>query len=312
MARRARLKVKDVGAWYHLYSRVAGRAGEYPLAERRSRRKVLELFKFYSSVYFVRVAGFSVMGNHYHTVVRFNDPFDVERGELMRRALILYPKESVKLKAWTAAQWEKFRDRLFDVSEFMRNFQAAFARWFNATHERKGRFWGDRFKSTLLEDEKAVMDCLLYIELNPVRAGIVERPEDYEGSSVFLREIGADRWLIPIKELMFAKKRSDALRDYKAAMYYRGNVPSKEGQRAIPSHVLLREEARGFTTAGAYQKRARHFVDGVVIGSEAFVRGHLDLLKETGGYLRRKNPLKTKWGTAHVLREQRSTEVFIS
>jgi len=312
MARRARFKLKDIGAWYHLYSRVAGRSGEYPLAEKRARRKVVELFRFYSSVYFVRIAGFSVMGNHYHTVVRFSDPVEVERDELMRRALILYPKESVKLNAWSAEQWNKFRDRLFDVSEFMRNFQAAFARWFNASHERKGRFWGDRFKSTLLEDEKAVMDCLLYIELNPVRAGIVERPEDYEGSSVFFREIGTDRWLIPIKDLMFAKKRSDALHDYKAAMYYRGNVPSKEGQRAIPDHVLRREEERGFTTAGAYKKRARHFVDGVVIGSEDFVRSHLNALRETGNYIRRKNPIKTKWGNTHTLKEQRTTEVFIS
>ena len=132
-----------------------GRSGEYPLAKKRSQRKVVELFRFYSSVYFVRVAGFSVMGNHYHTVVRFNDPVEVERDELMRQALILYPKESVKLNAWNEEQWDKFRDRLFDVSEFMRNFQAAFARWFNASHERKGRFWGDRFKSSLLEDEKA-------------------------------------------------------------------------------------------------------------------------------------------------------------
>jgi len=252
------------------------------------------------------------MGNHYHTVVKFNKPFEVDSNELMRRAKILYPEDSVKLNAWNAEQWDKFRNRLFDVSEFMRNFQAAFARWFNATHERKGRFWGDRFKSTLLEDEKAVMDCLLYIELNPVRAGIVACPENYEGSSIFLREIGADQWLIPIKNLMFAKKRSDALRDYKAAMYYRGNVPGKEGRCTIPDYILRREEARGFTTSGAYRKRARHFVDGVVIGSEDFVRNHLDALRESGNYLRRKDPIKTKWGTAHTLREQRSTEVFIS
>jgi REP element-mobilizing transposase RayT len=312
MARRARLKMEEVGAWYHLYARAAGRKGEYPLGSKRCRYKVVDLLKFYSRVYFVQIAGFTVMGNHYHMVARFEDPYDVPRDELMRRARILYPNGKMMLKGWTGEQWEKFRKRLFDVSEFMRNFQAAFARWFNAVHERKGRFWGDRFKSTLLEDEAAVMDCLLYIELNPVRAGIVKRPEDYEGSSVYLREIGADRWMIPIKQLMFAKNRTAALRDYKAAMYYRGNVPTKEGQAVIPSHILKREEARGFSSAGAYKKRLRHFVDGIAIGSEEYVRGHLRKLRETGNYLRRKNPLKAKAGDYHVLREQRTTEVFVS
>jgi len=252
------------------------------------------------------------MGNHYHKVAWFEEEREVDRDELYRRALILYPKAKTLLNAWNAEQWEKFRKRLFDVSELMRNFQAAFARWFNFVHERKGRFWGDRFKSTLLEDEEAVRDCLLYIELNPVRAGIVARPEEYKGSSVYLREIKADRWMIPLKDLVFAKNRKDAVRDYKAAMYYRGNVPTKRGQRAISKQLLKREEARGFKTEGAYKKRMRHFVDGVVIGSEEFVRGHLNVLKENGGYLRRVNPLKNWEGGCHVLREQRSTEVFVS
>jgi hypothetical protein len=62
----------------------------------------------------------------------------------------------------------------------MRNIQSAFARWYNQTYDRRGRFWGGRFKSVYLQDSNAVLDCMLYVDLNPVRAGLVERPEDWK------------------------------------------------------------------------------------------------------------------------------------
>ena len=314
MPRRSRLKAVDAGAWYHLYARAAGRDGEHPLAPKRAQRKMLDLLRFYARVYFVGVAGYAVMGNHYHAVVRFEDPRPVDRAELRRRALRLYPDHKKMLDAWTAAQWERFRARLFDVSELMRNVQAAFARWFNAHHGRKGRFWGERFKSTLLEDERAALECLLYVELNAVRAGMVQRPEEHAGSSLHAREIKADRWLLPLQDLVPARRRADALLAYKAAIYYRGNVPTREGQAAIPARLIAREEARGFAARGVYARRLRHFVDGLVYGSAEFVRGHLEALRQSGAYLRRKNPheISPALGGGAVLREQRATEVFVA
>jgi hypothetical protein len=62
--------------------------------------------------------------------------------------------------------------------------------------------WADRFKSVYLENEAAVLDCMLYVELNPVRAGLVELPEDWRGSSFFLRDIGKADWLMPLSEIL--------------------------------------------------------------------------------------------------------------
>jgi hypothetical protein len=93
------------------------------------------------------------------------------------------PASQQMIELWTDEQWERFRQRLFDVSELMRNIQAAFARWYNRTYDRRGRFWADRFKSVYLEKGNAVLDCMLYVELNPVRAGLVERPEEWVGST---------------------------------------------------------------------------------------------------------------------------------
>lgn len=311
MGRRLRLKIEESSGWYHLYARVASFSGEYLLEDKKCQRKVLELLKFYSSVYFARVAGFCVMGNHYHQVVEFEAPFEVPRKELRKRAEFLYPDREEELDLWDDSKWSQFESRLFDVSEYMRNFQSSYARWYNNMHSRKGSFWADRFKSTVLEDEQAVKDCLVYTELNPVRAGIVEMPEEYEGCSLYLREIGEGEWLVPLKELMFTSTEKQALLDYKSSIYYRGNVPSKDGQMSIPSEIVELEESRGFKTRGLYRKRLRYFVDGVALGSEEFVRGHLDALLESGQYLRRKNPLKQQEGELHSLKETRCSEVVV-
>jgi putative transposase len=258
MPRLARVKIESGGAYYHLYSRTAGLKGEFPLDNKLCRRKMIDLIEHLSRVYCCKIIGFSMLGNHYHLLLWLDEHQKMAREELWKRAALLYPE--TLLRGWLRSNWDSFEERIFDLSEFMRNFQAAFARWYNQTFGRRGRFWAERFKSTLLEDEKQMIDCLLYVELNPVRAGIVERPEEYEGSSVYYREIGKDKWMMPLPELLGQPKRAQAVRDYKAMLYYRGNVPTREGQRAIPDYIIKAEEARGFKSQGVYRKRLRYWV----------------------------------------------------
>jgi putative transposase len=213
------------------------------------------------------------------------------------------------IEGWTSEQWERFRQRLFEVSEYMRNIQAAFARWYNRTYDRRGRFWADRFKSVYLEDEKAVLDCMLYVELNPVRAGLVERPEEWRGSSIHLREIDEGNWLAPLRCFCEQPSEKKSLVEFRQRLYYRGNVPSKPGQAAISRKVLDQETARGFKTSGVYRKRFGFFVDGLAIGSEQFIREQIAKMRESGTYLRRKNPIPQLDGVHLCLREQRSTAI---
>ena len=66
-----------------------------------------------------------------------------------------------------------------DLSEFMREIKVGFARYYNRRHNRRGYFGGDRFKSVIVEKGDTLINCLAYIDLNPLRAGLVERPEEY-------------------------------------------------------------------------------------------------------------------------------------
>ena len=103
------------------------------------------------------------------------------------------PGSEGEIDQWPQVKWARLQERLFDVSEFMRNLQSAFGRFYNKTYGRFGRFWAERFKSTLLENHQALLDAMLYVELNAVRAGLVERPEEWKGGSLYLREFGARR-----------------------------------------------------------------------------------------------------------------------
>ena len=311
MARRPRLKFTNCDTWYHLYSRVAGHRGEYPLLEGMARRHLIETIKHFSSIYFCQVAGFSIMGNHYHLVLKFEAEREVGHDELQARARIMYPGRTAeeRMNGWSEEEWQHYCRRLFDVSEYMRNVQAAFARWYNRSFDRRGRFWGDRFKSTVLGDARAVLDCLLYVELNPVRGGLVERPEEWQGSSIYLREIEKDRWMVPLSELLHQPDGQRPIVEFRQLLYHRGAVPTKEGQAAIPQDVLEREAAHGFEVRVMYRKRLGYFVDGLAVGTEEFIRERLASMREEGQYLRRKNPIPQLGGIHLSLREQRSTVI---
>ena len=308
MARMARIKVDGESAAYHVYGRMAGVKGDYSLSKPLCRKTLLGTIEHFAQAYCCQVAAVSVMGTHWHAIVKFDAYRQLSSDELRQRALLLYPNSSCALDDWLPDRWLRLQERLFDISEFMRNVHSRFARFYNRTYQRHGRFWADRFKSTLLENDQAVLDCMLYVELNAVRAGIVARPEEWKGCSLYLRETGHGDWLMPLTEL-FDKTPTRALTEYRSLVYYRGKVPAKEGQAAIPQRIIQEEAARGFEVSGVYRKRLRYFVDGLVVGSEAFIHRYLDIMRDHGHYPKRKNPISHLNGIHQSLREQRNTAV---
>lgn len=308
MPRSARIKITDNEAWYHIYARVRGPERYYPLAEKELRRKMIQILQRYTDAYCCRLASFCVMGNHWHAVINFEAPRELNNDELLHKARILYPGREGRnlLSLWGADDWIRLKERLFDLSELMRNVNASFTRWYNRIYKTVGTFWADRFKSVVLADERSVLDCMLYVELNPVRAGLVTRPEDFEGSSAFLRCLGKDRELVSVREILNENDTRKAKTDYRYLLYHRGNIPSKKGQARIPDRIVEDEASRGFRKRGSFLKRMRHLRDGVILGSKDHIREQLSSLRETGRYLRRKNPISHCDGLHHTLREQRS------
>ena len=145
----------------------------------------------------------------------------------------------------------------------------------NRRNERTGYFWGDRFKSVLLEKKFSLTHCLAYIDLNPVRAKLVNRPEDYRWSSIYARvnrtEIFNKLYFIGIfDEYKTEFKRALAL--YRKFMYAVGCI-KKELKGAISIEVAESEFGFEFEASGNKKMVGRigHFTQSAAVGSKGFI-----------------------------------------
>lgn len=248
MARIPRIKIEDEDTCYHVGARVAGPPKWFPFDDPVARHKLEELIRFYTEAYFREVASFSLMSNHYHVQVRFEAFRQLSRSELEERAALLYPSPEKVLVI--PRDWERFNRRLFDLSELMRNIQGEYAKWYNRNYGRRGSLWAERFNSTVALGSQAIQETLAHIELNPVRANLVERPEDYRSSSACLRQIGADDWLMPLSELF---ERPDHMLNYRSLLYYRGFEGVSTAGARISASTLQQEQERDFEVKGSIE-----------------------------------------------------------
>ncbi len=176
----------------------------------------------------------------------------------------------------TDGQIPTLRAKWANLSEYVKEIKQSFSRWYNKRHGRKGFFWGERFKSVLVENGDSLVNCLAYIDLNPVRAGLVERPEDYRWCSLasHVQTGNAGDFLsldfgLTVFGTWDAKTR---LHYYRRYIYENGAQPALKGAPIDPQ--LVDQEARkGFTLTpmDRLRYRTRYFTDGGVIGTKAFV-----------------------------------------
>jgi hypothetical protein len=115
------------------------------------------------------------------------------------------------------------RQKLSSLSEFIREIKVGFARYYNKQHHRRGYFWGDRFKSVIVEKGETLINCLAYIDLNPLRAGIVDRPEEYRWKSLgyHVQTSNRDNFLstdFGLKEFN-VKSEKESIRSYRLYVY---------------------------------------------------------------------------------------------
>jgi len=120
------------------------------------------------------------MGNHFHILVKMFPEHKSKDDDIQKRYEKFYGNDGV----FTAGQIPSLREKLSSLSEFIREIKVGFTRYYNKSHNRRGYFWGDRFKSVIVENGETLINCLAYIDLNPLRAGLVKRPEDYRWNSI--------------------------------------------------------------------------------------------------------------------------------
>ena len=168
MARIPRLTLTDEPAVYHVISRTA--LDGFVLGD-VEKEYLLTLIQQLSAVYFTEVLGFCLMGNHFHLLVRMFPEEAFTDDDVRTRFQRYYGADSNR--KLTDGQLPTLRAKWASLSDYVKELKQGFSRWYNKRHGRKGFFWGERFKSVLVENGDTLINCLAYIDLNPVRAGLV-------------------------------------------------------------------------------------------------------------------------------------------
>jgi len=246
---------------YHLVDRVVNR--DHVLG-RDEKNMFVYFMRKYAAFHDVQVLSYCIMDNHFHLLV--------EVPPKKKGAAVPMSDEAFLecLKAFSSQMYytdikqmlERLRNsgsdkaaeevkakhtcRMRDLSCFMQGLKRRFTQWFNRTHNRTGTLWEGRFKSVLVEDGYAARVMSIYIDLNPIRAGMVSRPEDYRWSSY-------GEAMKPVRDKGRALARAGLCRVMQLHQETGGGVASERSG-------VLWERAAGL--AGAEWYRMMLFADG--------------------------------------------------
>ncbi len=217
--------------YYHITSRCVRRAflcgvDHYSGQSYEHRRQwVVDRIRLLSSLFAIDVCAYAVMSNHYHLVLKLapDQMEDLSDDEIMDRWCALFKGPllvqryrkgdtlSTVERATVSDIVNVWRRKLASISWFMRCLNQPIARQANLEDECTGKFWESRFTSQALKTEEALLSCMAYVDLNPVRAGMATSPEASSYTSIQERTNPA----FDLKQAICNQSRSGDLFDFK-------------------------------------------------------------------------------------------------
>ena len=343
MRRDSFLAMQEQGAVsYHCVSRIVDRVYRLGNKEKAYFVKVMRLFEDFCGV---EVLAYCVMSNHFHILVRVPKKPDEKEGEelddaeFLRRLSLIYKADQVAIVEKTLKKcrrnqaWKMIRElkarytyRMGDVSEFMKAVKQKFSMWYNKMNARTGTLWERRYSVTMVGPGWRSRVVAAYIDLNPLRAGLVSAPAHYKycsyGEAVAKKGLARER-LVALMECQEEHLRADrfspeeALAEYRMLLADQGEAvdqeaPLQQGESKAKRH----KKRKGFSKAEVKKIlknggqlsvsqllscKSRYFTAGLAVGSQNFVDGVLSVLKKKGCCLEGRKTGSCKLGHANAL-----------
>lgn len=201
---RKHLVYPEINPFYHIINRCV-RRGYLCGYDKKSKKDyshrkqwVVDLLRRLDLAFAINICAYAVLANHYHLVVWIDqeEARGWSRDEVVRRYAVIHSARGIearlnKIKTLGDAGEiemsnliELWRERLMSISWFEKCLNETIARAANREDEVSGRFWQGRFTSQPLLDDAALMTCMAYVDLNPVRAGVADSLQESDFTSI--------------------------------------------------------------------------------------------------------------------------------
>jgi putative transposase len=329
-------------SFYHVMSRVVDRRMVFEGKDKEIFRKILRNQEAFTGV---RIVTYCLMSNHFHLLLEVPDretlaPLDEEG--LLAVLPLLYEghvvegvkQELERARAAGDERWHReilsrYERRRGDLGHFLKEVKLRITFYMNKRLGRTGTLWEGRYKSVLVEDcEQALLTIAAYIDLNPIRAGIVAAPEDYRWCG-YAEAVGGGRRALRAREGL-GLMLSEALQDwdfrqdwrrtaarYRMFLYQDGQEVAADpelgqrGRRGMKAEVVeaVVEQAGAMPLRQVLRHRVRYFCDGAVLGTAPFVNAVFEReqsLRNRFGEKRITGARRMRgadWGELRVLRD---------
>lgn len=290
--------------YYHCVSRVVDRRFVFMDREREMFRQFVAE---YSAFCGVRVLTWCILSNHFHLLLEV--PRKPEQpppvGELINRlehlssSLLTAKAARLLVERWHAVgdthSPEQLRQRLWaqvqDLSQFMKLLKQRFSQWFNKAHERRGTLWEERFRSVLIDGSgPALATVAAYIDLNPVRAGLVDDPKDYRWCGYAEAVAGSAEARGGLATALGVTEQT-VLPAYRQWLFVHGeevegtDVEGRPLRRGIQREEVLKvlAEKGRVSIPGLLRARVRYLTEGAILGSREFINGIFEVHRDRFG-----------------------------
>lgn len=321
---RKRILMADRATIYHVMSRTAYQSFLFD----EEAKGVFTRMLFHQAAFAgIDVLGYCIMSNHIHLLIRVSPIDSIPDTSLLERYKNYYgeikiPQSSLSFETLRQTLKEggseaelarqRVLSRMGDLPAFMRELKQRFTLWYNHKHNNKGTIWAARYKSLIVEDSpESLTRVAAYIDLNPVRAEIVEDPKDYRWCGYAACHMG-NRLMKEALIQLFCRERdySEALKSYRLILFgkgYQSKGKSGSDQGRISADVLGKVVRQGghIPLHELLRVRIRYFSDGLVMGTQPFVETVFKEHRSTFGPKRLKagSPLPaSNWGSLHTMR----------
>lgn len=299
-------------SYYHVVSRVIERRFALDQTEKERLRRLMRQTEAFTGV---KVLTYAILDNHWHGLLEVDCAAEVSDAEVLKRVSERYGREfgaalGAAVKRAREAGEEGavdallggYRARMNDLSIFMKELLQVYTQSYNRRHHRRGTLWEGRFKSVLVEGRGEALQMMAsYIDLNPVRAGIVTDPKDYRFCGYGEAVAGGQEARAGIGLILKALGQSmtatfDGAR-YREFLHLQGVTHAKGGTAGKAFQKQARKvlaEGGQLSRADVLRCRVRYFSEGVVLGSKTFVQDTFLAYRDQFGLKRRTGPRKLR------------------